>query len=328
MPKRPDTLETTVLAIELLRRIPRHRKVSAPELHAQLSSAGIERDLRTVQRQLDMLSRHFDIERDDSSKPYGYRWREQSPGLSVPGLTPQQSLLLSLAEAHLSSLLPARLVRSMQGFFEQARRDLMHTEGAALEREWLRKVRVVATSQPLLPPTIRADVFEAVSNALYANHWLRLDYRNAAGKRSPVEVMPLGIAQQGPRLYLVCRYRGFDNERSLALHRMRAAEMLPHTFERPRGFGGPQPRAGYAAELDGAPGRFGQPRQRGEQRGLAGAVGTEDAEHLARREHEIEGVDQGSRAGAEGELAGGQVHACRLRAGAAATASPAPRSAR
>ncbi len=236
MPKRPDTLETTVLAIELLRRIPRHRKVSAPELHAQLSSAGIERDLRTVQRQLDMLSRHFDIERDDSSKPYGYRWREQSPGLSVPGLTPQQSLLLSLAEAHLSSLLPARLVRSMQGFFEQARRDLMHTEGAALEREWLRKVRVVATSQPLLPPTIRADVFEAVSNALYANHWLRLDYRNAAGKRSPVEVMPLGIAQQGPRLYLVCRYRGFDNERSLALHRMRAAEMLPHTFERPRGF--------------------------------------------------------------------------------------------
>lgn len=30
MPKRPDTLETTVLAIELLRRIPRHRKVSAP----------------------------------------------------------------------------------------------------------------------------------------------------------------------------------------------------------------------------------------------------------------------------------------------------------
>src|SRR5947208_7690573 len=36
MPKRPDALETLRLALELLRRIPRKRKVTALELHAQL----------------------------------------------------------------------------------------------------------------------------------------------------------------------------------------------------------------------------------------------------------------------------------------------------
>ncbi len=236
MARRPDTGESVLLALELLKRIPRHRKVSARELHAQLPEH-LARDLRTVQRQLDMLSQAFDIERDDSSKPYGYRWKERSAGLALPMLTEQESLLLALAQEHLRHLLPPALMHSMSGFFAQARRQLAPLDGKARrEQEWLGKVRVVATSQPLLPPKIAPSVFETVSNALYANRWLVLDYRNAAGRRSTATVMPLGLAQQGPRLYLAARYRGFDNERSLALHRMLAAEMTAETFERPRDF--------------------------------------------------------------------------------------------
>ena len=236
MAKRSDTLETVLLAVELLRRIPRGRKVTASELHLQLKDAGIERDLRTIQRQLEMLSEHFEIERDDRSKPYGYRWLEQAKALAVPNLTPQESLLLQLAAEHLKNLLPTRLMKSMEGFFNQAKRNLGPECNARLEREWPSKVRVVATSQPLLPPKIVSGVFEVVSEALYSNHWLHLDYRNSGGKRNKIEVMPLGLVQQGPRLYLVCRYRGYDNERNLALHRMLSAEMSTLTFDRPKEF--------------------------------------------------------------------------------------------
>ena len=48
MAKRSDTLETVLLAVELLRRIPRGRKVTASELHRQLKDAGIDRDLRIL----------------------------------------------------------------------------------------------------------------------------------------------------------------------------------------------------------------------------------------------------------------------------------------
>lgn len=236
MARRSDTLETVLLAVEMLRRIPRSRKITAGELHSQLKNAGIDRDLRTIQRQLEMLSEHFEIERDDRCKPYGYRWLDQAKALAVPNLTPQESLLLKLAEEYLKNLLPARLMKSMEGFFTQAQRNLGPTSNAELEREWTGKVRVVATSQPLLPPRIAPGVFEIVSEALYSNRWLKLDYRNATGKRNPIEVMPLGLAQQGPRLYLVCRYRGFDNERSLALHRILAAEASAFTFDRPEAF--------------------------------------------------------------------------------------------
>ena len=236
MAQRPDTMETALLMVELLRRIPRGRKVTTSELHQQLKSAGFDRDLRTIQRQLETLSEHFDIERDDRSKPYGYRWLERAQGLAVPHLTPQESLLLQLAQEHLKHLLPAHLMKSMEGFFTQAQRNLGDSPNARLEREWPDKVRVVATSQPLLPPTIAPGVLEEVSEALYANHWLDIDYQNAAGQRRSAKVMPLGLAQQGPRLYLVCRFEDFDNERSLALHRIRKAQASTLSFERPKEF--------------------------------------------------------------------------------------------
>ncbi len=122
--QRPDSLETLQLAFELLRRIPKARTVTAPELHQQLADAGYERDMRTVQRLLETLSEVYDIERDDSSKPYRYRWKEFAKGLSLPSLSAQESLLLMLAEQHLSSLLPAKLMKSMEGFFFQARSQL------------------------------------------------------------------------------------------------------------------------------------------------------------------------------------------------------------
>ena len=243
MSQRPDTLETVLLAVELLRRIPRGRKITASELHRQLKDAGMERTERTIQRQLEMLSSHFEIERDERSKPYGYRWLERAQSLAVPHLTPHESLLLQLAEEHLKNLLPSRLMQSMESFFTQARRNLgddsqgkNQGDNVRLAREWPRKVRVVATSQPLLPPAIQPGVVEEVSEALYANRWLELDYQNAAGKRQQAKVMPLGLAQQGPRLYLVCRFEDFDDERSLALHRIRKAQASTLSFERPKEF--------------------------------------------------------------------------------------------
>ena len=144
--------------------------------------------------------------------------------------------MLALAEQHLQSLLPASLMKSMEGFFKQAHTNLDSETSAKREREWLSKIRVVSITQPLLPPKIKPGVFEQVSNALYSNLWLKVHYKNASGKSTEAEVMPLGLAQQGPRLYLVCRFRGYDNERSLALHRIDTAQATEFTFERPKDF--------------------------------------------------------------------------------------------
>jgi hypothetical protein len=166
MTKRPDTLDTVQFTLELLRRIPRGRYISAVDLQKQLKDAGFARDIRTVQRQLEMLIRKFDIERDDRSAPYGYRWKELSKGMNLPGLTQQESLLLTLAEQHLHNLLPARLMNTMSSFFSQARSNIGAHTNAKREQEWLSKVRVVSETQPLLPPVTRHANFDTRTHAI------------------------------------------------------------------------------------------------------------------------------------------------------------------
>ena len=238
MSKRPSPHDTLQLSIELLHSIPKRGTITATALQEKLAANGFARETRTIQRLLENLcdADLYGIERDISSKPYRYRWKESARGLTIGSLSPQECLLLTLAEQQLGSLLPTRLMKSMDGFFDQARSQLGETSKTQREREWLDKVRVVSTSQPLLPPKVDPDVFEQVSNALYGNQWLEVDYQNAAGKKTSCKVMPLGLAQQGPRMYLVCRFDGYDNERCLALHRFISAKASTLTFERPKDF--------------------------------------------------------------------------------------------
>lgn len=233
---RKNSLDTAFLLLEILKRIPRVRKVTASELQEQLAAQGLERDIRSIQRHLDTLSERFDIERDDRAKPYGYRWKEGAAGIALPSLSPQESLLLKMAHEHLRALLPPKLSKAMAGFFEQAERNLGPGTSARQERAWLNKVRVVPTSQPLLPPEVSPSVFETVTDALFENRFLEVVYRNAAGRTVEAKVMPLGLAQQGPRLYLVCRFDGYDNERNLALHRIVNITASTLTFDYPKDF--------------------------------------------------------------------------------------------
>jgi predicted DNA-binding transcriptional regulator YafY len=236
MSKRPAPLETLQIALELLRRIPKGHTITATELRLQLRDAGFEREPRTIQRLMETLSEFYNIDRDESTKPYRYSWKENAIGLSMPSLSNQEALLLRLAEEQLNRLLPSKLLKSMQGFFAQARGTLNSLGSAQNELQWLEKVRVVSTIQPLIPPKIDPDVFQQISDALYSNLWLEVAYKNANGKKTLSKVMPLGLVQQGPRMYLVCRFENYVDERCLALHRIHSAQSSTLTFERPKNF--------------------------------------------------------------------------------------------
>lgn len=236
MAKRSDNLESTLLILELLRHIPKKRFISAKELYEELNQSGFKRDLRTIQRNLNTLSQHFDIECDMRTKPYGYRWKEKSVGLSLPMLTEAQSLVLMLAKQQLKNLLPSNVMASMKPFFEQAERKLIYDQKDNAENEWLDKVCAVPTSQPLLPAEINQSIFAEISEALFYNKYLAIEYINQTGKSIKGRIMPLALAQQGASLYLVTRFEGHDNERHLALHRFKSAEMSTMSFVRPKEF--------------------------------------------------------------------------------------------
>lgn len=229
-------LDNAFLILEILRRIPRRHYTTSTHLHEQVAAAGYEVTLRTVQRHLDAICSRFPIECDTRGKPFGYRWVEGAEGLKLPLLTASEALLLQLAKNEVSQLLPARTLASIAPLFATAHRELEATPAPRAERRWLKKVQRIAESQPLLAPKVVAGVFEAVSDALYRECKLNIAYRNARGQYKRATVWPLGLVQQGVRLYLVCRFEGYDNERILALSRITQAKASDESFPWPAGF--------------------------------------------------------------------------------------------
>jgi predicted DNA-binding transcriptional regulator YafY len=239
MTERKENMEGLVMALELLKRIPATRWVTIKDVQAELQEQDERfiRSERNYQKMFRKLVNEGLIDEDDSSKPHRFKSNETSRRLTVRSLNAKEALLLTLAEQQLRPLLPAKLMKSMDSFFIEARSQLSEKAPPQLEREWLTKVRTISTTQPLLPPKVDAEVFEQVSNALFANQWLDLTYKNANSKKATnYKVMPLGLVQQGPRMYLACRFDGYDDNRSLALHRLLSAKASTLTFEHPKNF--------------------------------------------------------------------------------------------
>ncbi len=235
MPQK-GSLETALVLLEVLRAIPRRRYTTAAQVLQSMQAAGYARSIRSVQRLLDHLSGQFPIECDTRSKPYGYRWRDDGQSFHLPLLSPAEAVLLRLAESQVSTFLPGSITSLIAPLFAAAHHTLEGSPEQSLHRRWLQKIRRIPTSQPLLPPKIPRSVMDAVSNALYYEKKLRVCYKNVQGKVQEAVVWPLGLALQEPRLYLVCRFEGYDNERILALTRIARAEVLEEGFSYPTTF--------------------------------------------------------------------------------------------
>lgn len=253
MTKKSDLSDQLMEALEIIKRLPSHgnAKKITKDIFLELQSVGYEKTERSLQRLLERLTEARLIECDNRSKPYGYRLIQRDV-LALGKFTEQEALMLAMVQDHLSAFLPPNAQKGLNGLFQHlndywAKNIHYDTEAEAISankaKNWAKKVRFVPEVQQLQRPTLDSDVLSAVSEALYHDHYLTLHYQkapSALGDEPLVKIrqriMPLGLVQQGNRLYLVCRFNGYQNERNLALHRIQKAHKESERFERPKDF--------------------------------------------------------------------------------------------
>ncbi|MBN2358049.1 MAG: hypothetical protein JXR83_01260 [Deltaproteobacteria bacterium] len=85
MRKTTDTIHRLLLLLNWIPRLP--HKVDAATLHARVREAGIEVELRTIQRDLVNLSRMFPIVNDERFKPLGWSWAQDATIWPTPVAT-------------------------------------------------------------------------------------------------------------------------------------------------------------------------------------------------------------------------------------------------
>ena len=192
-----------LLVLRILKLIPRNHWISTPEIKQALEESGYAIEPRRLQRILRDIHRCED---------------------------------LRLAEEHLKYQVPARIMSALTPLFESARHTLNETSASSKQNAWMQKVAFVPDSIALMPPTILMRIFDSVSEALYRDSKLDIEYQNVSGECKKRTVSPLGLVQQEHRLYLICKFDGYDDIRHLALHRIKTAEVLDFAADRPHDF--------------------------------------------------------------------------------------------
>ncbi len=230
-----QTLYRQWLVLQMIPREP--YKVTAREIVDRLRAEGQDATKRTVERDLIALSAIFPLQADERAKPYGWSFDHAAPGFSLPGMSPLQAIVLRLARSHLGRLLPAHLDEALQPYFRQADQVLIGVVHDGRRFDWDRHVAVVDPTQPLLPPDVDGAVLETIHVALDCGKCLHLTYDSRSQQKTAhYSVNPLGLVYRGAVGYLVATIVPYDDPRQLALHRIRAAELLDETATHPADF--------------------------------------------------------------------------------------------
>ena len=210
---------------------------TADEIKVRLQNQGILRDIRSIQRTLKGLAESGVVDCDDSSKPFGYKRSKGAQTLAMSTLKPAEAMVLLLVQKYLDNVLPASLRKIFDPYFSEARVLIANEESnSKLHKQWLEKIQMAPATQPLIPPKIDRNVLDEVSAALYSNLELDIQYKSTNGKVAEHRLQPLGIVQQGVRLYLVAKKAKYEKPVPWAIHRISKASQTSFTFTRPSGF--------------------------------------------------------------------------------------------
>ncbi len=214
---------------------PRPPGRTSRDLRDRLEAAGHNVTKRTIERDMEELSRIFPIRRNEVSIPYGWHWKENAR-VDILGMDLSEAVSLGLMEDVLRQIMPPAFLSALEGKFSLAREKL-----AALPKiphaRWADLVRYVPPGLPFISPAMAPGVLPAIQEALLRQRQLQVVYLSAGSDAAKEQTLhPLSLIQQGARSYLVATAFDYEQPHLYAVHRIASATVLDDPALRPKGF--------------------------------------------------------------------------------------------
>lgn len=234
--------------IQILRVLSRYPKfATTKQLEELLKRQGFNFVKETVQRDVNKLCVAFRGAIDKESYEAFYArtgvsmegdksqhvfWTAESKPFSLANLSVNQALSLSLLQKFLTPLMPQSTLDDLEVFFDEAAATLANLSENSLS-QWPKKIAIVNPTQPLLTPSIDADIHATITEALLSDQQLQLRYRRSDGVENDYQVNPLGLVLRSGCCYLVATKTATHEKRIFALHRILQAKTLESEVVRP-----------------------------------------------------------------------------------------------
>ncbi len=231
-----EATDTTLRYLKLLASLPRYPdRIGVKALQEKLERDNPEYavSLRTMQRDLERLSGIFPISCIEQGRAKYWFWTEKDALTQIPDMGAPTALALRMAEEYLQAVLPPPTLALLRPYFRHAHTVLADTELGA----WASKVWSIHRGPDLIPPEVRAEVHDAVCEALLEARQLAVTYRRR-GAATPSERLlhPAGLVTRAGVVYLVAYVGDHSDLRHFALHRMTTAQVRAEKARSASGF--------------------------------------------------------------------------------------------
>ncbi|GAM09345.1 hypothetical protein OR1_01620 [Geobacter sp. OR-1] len=223
--------------INILRCLKKYPELqSTTQIQTCLKNLGVPfGSLRTIQRDLDELSKEFSIYGDEKN-PQGWSWAKDAAVL-LPGMDLHTALTFRLMKEFMSPLIPTACLESAKLHFKEASAVLSKDRNGKQHRAWLDKVQLISRGQPLTPPTIDEQVLSVVYDALFNDLRFSATYRRRNGKViEECVINPVGIVFVNKAVCLVCTLWDYDDIKQMPLHRFESVKLLTTPAREIEGF--------------------------------------------------------------------------------------------
>ncbi|MEH7356614.1 YafY family protein [Neobacillus drentensis] len=140
-------------------------------------------------------------------------------------VSPSEQLLDDLGLSRTSEEARNKLIASLPSTYRENAKDFWNRIHVDTSTWRMRKEKMAA--------------FEVLKNAIWKENKLKIEYQRADGKTNEVVVKPLGLVAKGSRWYFIA-FKDNDEIRNYRVSRIKSAEPISETFERPKDFDLPQ----------------------------------------------------------------------------------------
>ena len=221
---------------EMLRRIPREpRRLSTKDLAEHLQSSGYKVSLRSIQRDLVNLSTIFGYTSELEGRTSYWFWPQAMAALDLPGMDSPTALVFTLAEKHLTPVLPSGVIEALEPYFRRALEILSKGTPGKLG-EWQRRIKVINRGPALTPPKVDPKIQYAISDALLNNRQIDAEYHARAGTDKNYSLNPYGMVIRDGVVYLVACADDKPEPVHFALHRFDSAVLTDRKSNIPKNF--------------------------------------------------------------------------------------------
>mgnify|MGYP000282998805 CR=1 FL=1 len=225
MATKPSLSDHVSLLFELYNRIPRLGRITAVELKQQLTDIGVVRDIRTIQRNLDIMVQHLNVYKDTSDRPYGYH----RTTLPIKTFGSRESMLLHLAEGWLTRSFPLEYKAIINSIFTEIHQ--VKTQSTSIQTSELQPYSDVQV-QPLIKnySTKFNAVFEQLTRGIIQQQIVSIVI-----DENELRIEPLSLWIHDNALYVV--FRCPDNEYlHIEVEKIKDASLSTFNFKYPEDF--------------------------------------------------------------------------------------------